>query len=130
MTEFVGTIFVGSADGLTEEVIAKDAILYYLEVQTVNTTRFFSIPGPESGDFTTQVYAEPGSVNVNFRELDNSASYVISQNDNLQSLRVVIIESNVDTGSKSSQSLALAKLKAAGVDTSDYDAVAEYFGLN
>ncbi|TAI47208.1 collagen-like protein [Flagellimonas allohymeniacidonis] len=65
---------------------------------------------------------------LNHYELDFQSGYNPTSDD-VDDFIVVAIKSNVVNSSKSAQVGIEAELKAAGVDTSDYYAVMDYFGL-
>lgn len=89
----------------------------------------YSIPGHLfSNDYYARVYTNlpdgDGTLYLSFYDLNDTA-YLIPGGE-YTFLTIVAIE--LTNGAKSSENL-IAELKAAGVDTSDYDAVAEYFNL-
>ena len=105
---------------------ANYAYLYYLVVDFGEEFRI-SIPGPlgigedvDAGVFNNQ---STGDLTIHF--LQNGSPYEIPGSP-FPELIVVAIELS-NTG-KTSENV-MSELKAAGVDTSDYNAVAEYFGL-
>ncbi|WP_228236807.1 collagen-like protein [Allomuricauda sp. M10] len=128
MTGHTGTIFAQIVPELTEEVISNYAILYYLGKDDLAGTQYYSIPGPVSADFLTQVYAQTQLVQIYFSNYDGTG-YPVTASDHLESLRIVLIESTPYTTSKSVYTSVKDELKAVGVDIADYHAVAAYFGL-
>ncbi|MBA4745418.1 MAG: collagen-like protein [Muricauda sp.] len=101
------------------------AYLYYIDHK--NGFRY-SIPGSLIGNtYYTRVYTEieTGVLRIEFYETSDDSSYVIPGGEYTQ---VVVVAIELTNTSKNSENL-MAELKAAGVDTSDYNAVAEYFGL-
>ncbi|MEC7265399.1 MAG: hypothetical protein VXW38_16785 [Bacteroidota bacterium] len=128
MTGHTGTVFAQTVPELTDEVISNYAILYYLGKKDLAETQYYSIPGPVAADFLTQVYAQTQLVQIYFSNYDGTG-YVVTADDHLESLRIVLIESTPYTTSKSAYTSVEDELKAAGVDINDYHAVAKYFGL-
>ena len=103
------------------------AYFFYLEAPNGN---MFPVPGPLISNMvhtTLIIDAASHEVNVSFwNSADNSAFNVP---DGLFGyFHVIAVESPI-LGNKGAQESVLNELKAAGVDTSDFHAVAEYFGL-
>ncbi|MEW2920801.1 hypothetical protein AB1A65_04980 [Muricauda sp. ANG21] len=105
------------------------AIFVYL-VRIVNgVTGVFSIPGDIAGDdYAHFLYVEEtGLAAVTIRNLsDNSPENTLAPGT-YNFVRIVAIE--YSSGSKSGKESLSAELKAAGVDTADYNVMATYFGL-
>lgn len=100
-------------------------LLYYMDH---NSGYRYSIPGPmRLNQYYSRVYTDiPNStLNVYFYSTDTDVAYQIPGGEYTQ-LLVVAIE--LTNGAKNSENV-MADLKAAGVDTADYHAVAKYFGL-
>lgn len=110
---------------------ANYAYLYYLVSPTgVDDEMMIPIPGYIDNTVYTFIttFLNPnsedyGTLNVFFRQ--NGAPFMVNGSPYPELIVVAIELSN--TG-KTSENV-MAELKAAGVDTSDYDAVATYFGL-
>ncbi|MBR9855271.1 MAG: collagen-like protein [Algicola sp.] len=103
---------------------ANYAYLYYLHHTNGNR---YSIPGhlvDNTHYARVHTNLQTGNLFVNFYDLDNSP-FVVPGSE-YQFLVIVAIE--LSNAGKTSENV-MAELKAAGVDTSDYDAVATYFGL-
>ncbi len=108
---------------ITQELIDTYVILVY--ARSFNTTRVRPIPET----FFNQVYTYSLSSFVNEfnfigRHVDGFSDIVL---DRFEAVRYVFIPSS--NTSKSSKENALAELKNAGVDTSNYYEVMDYFGL-
>lgn len=109
---------------------ANYAYLYYL-VRPVNEDEFtISLPGFIQNDIYTFVttYLNPesaqyGTFYVYFRQDGNPV-----QIDGSPYPELIVVSIELNNASKTSESV-MKELKLAGVDTSDYSAVAEYFGL-
>ncbi|WP_299800792.1 hypothetical protein [uncultured Maribacter sp.] len=119
-----------TATALSQEVIDNDLILGYL---SKDSSVYTPIPAPiyafELGD-NSDIAVE---ISLNrywmfFYEVgtENLKSVTAGQ---LNELKLIIVESNSTTSGKSSKENTLANLKYAGIDTSDYYAVMDYYGL-
>ncbi len=100
------------------------AYLFYLDHKS---NLRYSIPGPLVNNiYYTRVHTNlvNGDIVVNFYDWNNN-SYMVPDGEYKQ-LVVVAIETTI--AGKNSEDI-MAELKAAGVDTSDYNQVASYFGL-
>ncbi|MBO0342224.1 MAG: hypothetical protein ACTHOM_04415 [Allomuricauda sp.] len=103
------------------------AMLFYL---TNKNNVVYAVPGPmEANLFYTRLFYNQDSSNgsIQFVDSTNDAAYNISAGYFIN-LKIIAIETT--TGAKNAQQSIMDELKAAGVDTNDYDAVAEYFGLD
>lgn len=103
---------------------ANYAFLYYLHGTNGNR---YSIPGhlvDNTHYARVHTNLQTGTLFVNFYDLDN-APYMVP---GLVYQTVVIVAIELSNAGKTSENV-MAELKAAGVDTSDYNAVATYFGL-
>lgn len=126
-----GSTIVVTAPILTEEVIDNDLILGYL---LKNGTTYTPIPAPiyafglnDNSDIAIEI-----SLNrywMYFYEVgtENFKSVSVGQ---LDELKLVVIESNSTSSGKSSKENMVTRMKSAGVDTNDYYAVMDYFGLD
>jgi hypothetical protein len=107
--------------------LSNYAMFFYLK----NPNSFiYPVPGPLSGnnEYTRVYYIEEnGDMTIVFYNTADDSQYDVVKGEYIQ-LKIVAVEALTSTG-KSSQENVMSELKAAGVDTSDYNAVAEYFGL-
>ncbi|MEC7769546.1 MAG: hypothetical protein VX798_00080 [Bacteroidota bacterium] len=103
------------------------AMLFYLK--NANGV-VYSVPGPMDGNlyYSRLFYSESNSNGTIFfyKMADDSAHNIAA--GYFTNLKIIAIETT--TGAKNAQQSITDELKDAGVDTSDYDAVAEYFGLD
>ena len=102
------------------------AYFFYLETANGN---LFPVPGPIANTVYTSLYIDAASHEVNvlfWNSADNSAFIV--PDGLFVYFHVIAVESPI-LGNKGTQESVLNELKAAGVDTNDYHAVAAYFGL-
>jgi len=125
-----GATITVNATALSQEVIDNDLILGYL---SKNGNTYTPIPAPiyafglgDNSDIAVEI-----SLNrywMFFYEVgtENLKSVTVGQ---LDELKLIVIESNSTTSGKSSKANTLSNLKSAGVDTSDYYAVMDYYGL-
>ena len=91
----------------------------------------FSVPGPlTANDYYSRVFynENDGLFSINFYDYADDSAYEIPAGE-YTDIIVIAIEYNAATF-KSSNTNMLTQLKEAGVDTSDYNQVAAYFGLN
>jgi hypothetical protein len=108
---------------VTAEDIDNSALFVYLE----RSGAYFPVPGMGPGGiFYMRMSYVPELIGVNFLDVPNFNAYGVNEGY-FDSLVLIVAEANVV--GKSSQESVMSELKAAGVDTSDYNAVAEYFGL-
>lgn len=110
---------------------ANYAFLFYLEY--IYDSQFVgrhSVPGSSyDGDFVVDVgYATTGEVGgiLSFKDFQG-VPYAVAPGTYLN-LIIIAVEISALEGKNGSTDI-LAQMKAAGVDTNDYDAVAAYFGL-
>ena len=107
------------------------AYLFYLEYVTNSGTAVHAVPGAS--------LLIPITANVDYDFKETSPNGYISFKDSDDQLfivptgiyvRLIIIAVEINTaGAKATQANAMDQLKADGVDTKDYHAVAKYFGL-
>ncbi|MAU14846.1 MAG: hypothetical protein CMH46_04825 [Muricauda sp.] len=105
-------------------------IFMYLIRKVNGLVAVFPIPGTiANDDYGTYYYVEStGDATLVIYNLSDDSPEDSLAPGTYDSVRIIAIESM--NGSKSSHESLKAELKAAGVDTNDYYAVAEYFGLN
>ncbi|MGN7513596.1 MAG: hypothetical protein ACTHOM_04420 [Allomuricauda sp.] len=88
------------------------------------------VPGVFGGNAHYSKYwvkpSAASTLGIYFYNTSDDSAYPVPLGD-FSSLRIFAIQGTI--GNKNSTD-TMAELKAAGVDTSDYDAVAEYFGLD
>ena len=104
--------------------------MYYLEFNNGFDDLWYPVPGPLSNnDRYSRVYAneDNAQINVFFYNTSDDSPWAVPQGFFTQ-FRVVAIDF-ATFGNKGSQDNVLSELKSAGVDTSDYNQVAAYFGL-
>ena len=92
----------------------------------------YSVPGPLNGNdqYTRVFYNEQsGNGTIFFYNTSDDTPYFVTQGD-FTELRIIAIEAQIGTPGGKGVVNTMAKLKAAGVDTSDYYSVAEYSGLD
>ena len=105
------------------------SFLFYLE--TIGGEFIISVPGQGllseyySKVLYTNIEASPNA-EISFYYSSDNTSYVVPANT---FGRILIIAIEIGTSSKNGDGNVMAELKSAGVDTSDYHAVAAYFGL-
>ncbi|MDF0714640.1 collagen-like protein [Muricauda sp. 334s03] len=129
ITDFAGTDFTVNL-GLSQEEMNSYAFLYYLEVNNGFDDLWYSVPGPLGNNTRySRVYANENNADVNvfFYNTSDDSAWDVPQGTFTQ-FRVVSIEFS-SQGNKSAQESVISELKDAGIDTSDYYAVAAYFGL-
>jgi len=128
ITEFSGTDFTVNLieDSAFEGDMDSFAFLYYL--RDINGL-WVSAPGPIFNNYYTSVFVDESTldITVSFYNSDNTI-WNVPEGIVFSKFRVVAIEYS-GQGNKSAQESVISELKATGVDTSDYNAVAEYFGL-
>lgn len=129
ITEFSGTQLTVNL-GLSPEEMNSYAFLYYIEYNNGFDDLWYPVPGPLGTNATySRIYTNENNaeVNVFFYNTSDDTSWDVPQGT-YTLFRVVAIDFAI-LGNKGSQENILSELKAAGVDTSDYHAVAAYFGL-
>ncbi|MBO0331049.1 collagen-like protein [[Muricauda] lutisoli] len=90
----------------------------------------YSVPGPMDGNnYYSRLYYDENDSTGTIRFYNNSddTAYNVAAGY-FTNLRIIAIETT--TGAKNGQQSIMDELKAAGIDADDYDAVAEYFGLD
>ncbi|MBW8243120.1 collagen-like protein [Muricauda oceani] len=110
--------------------VTNFALLFYLESTGDPNDRWYSIPGPidQFQRYTKVIVLEQDSeVKIDFFNVDHTPYVFPAGKFNM--LRIVAIDLGNGTA-KTSKEDAMSELKSAGVDTSDYNQVAAYFGLN
>ena len=128
---FDASDFAGSFDSedipeLTAEVLENDVILAYL----FDGTRWFPVPCPADSfgfDLAVDVNLDVGIIIFDYSD-GSGANTSITAGD-LQSGRVLIIESTSSISKQFGKQVILNELLQAGVDINDYYDVAAYFGL-
>jgi len=125
-----GATITVTATALSQEVIDNDLILGYLS-KNGNTYTPISAPIYAFGLSDNSDIAVEISLNrywMFFYEVgtENLKSIAAGQ---LDELKLIVIESNSTTSGKSSKENTLANSQSAGVDTNDYYAVMDFFGL-
>ncbi|SNZ00905.1 collagen-like protein [Flagellimonas pacifica] len=113
-------------EGVNEvEDFTKHAFFYYL---TDSADRIWSTPGVYVITITSaRLYIGGellGHLRIQFFDYNGNPQTV----SNLDNLRIVAVELP-GLGAKNSENDLMARLKAAGVDTGDYHAMATYFGI-
>lgn len=129
ITDFAGTDFTVNL-GFTQVQMNSFAFLYYIEFNNGFDDIWFPVPGPLGNNTRySRVYANENSADVRvfFYNTSDDTAWNVPQGTYTQ-FRVVAIDF-ATLGNKSTQESVLSELKAAGVDTNDYHAVAAYFGL-
>jgi len=105
---------------------ANYAFIYYL---TDFDGKAYSIPGPLYNVYYTTVSTDVVSGgNSLYIDFFNSSDDTQASVPNALFTQVIVVAMELTNGAKNSESL-FSDLKAAGVDTNDYHAVAKYFGL-
>ena len=109
----------------------KYGFLFYLE--SLNEEYTFPVPGASlDGSFNTTLYysktqeGEFGDAQISFFSSTDGTAFNMPPNI---FGRVLIIAIEIGASSKNGNVNLLSELKAAGVDASDYHAVAAFFGL-
>ena len=124
VTDFTGSTLPFTIP--TEGDLSEYIFLFYLKN---DANVFYSVPGPLNANarYTRLFYDEEnGEGEVNFYSTSTDAEAIVAAGT-FTVFRIIAIETMV--GSKNSQESIMSELKSAGVDTSDYNQVAEYFGL-
>ncbi|SNY95176.1 collagen-like protein [Flagellimonas pacifica] len=114
--------------GITNEEVANYTYLFYL-IGSAPANRIFPIPGAliSNNTYARVVYDELGNLDIFWYNTDDDTPHTFAPGT-YTFIRVVAIENSVLTG-KNGNGDVMASLKAAGVDTNDYEAVASYFDL-
>ncbi|AWX46351.1 Collagen alpha-1(XIII) chain [Flagellimonas maritima] len=116
-----GNTFQMDSELITEASIIKDAYLFYIK----SVGNFYSVPGiGPLAAYSTRSYIGTGSAFINFRSVDGTANYSVSEGE-VEEVRMVIIEGNDVTPSGKSGNI-LDQFKKDGVDLNDYHAVMAY----
>ena len=128
-TTFSGSFNSVSISQFTQDVIDNDVILSYLNSSGNN---WVPVPCPYDTigfNFSVHVIHYDGGMDLDYQDA-SSASYSISAGD-LETLKVVIIESNSTTNGKTTNTKQQVynDLAQAGIDISDYYAVCDYYGI-
>lgn len=131
---FDATTFAGSYNSvaiteLTQDVIDNDVVLSYL---TEDNSVWVPIPCPYDTiafNFSVHVTLYDGGMDLDYQDASGSAYTVTA--GNLQTLKVVIIESTSTTAGKTNngKQQIYNELAQAGIDIKDYQAVCDYYGI-
>ncbi|MCK0161071.1 hypothetical protein [Allomuricauda sp. F6463D] len=108
------------------EEVNDYAYFFYLESENGN---IFPLPGSLISNLvhtTLYINVSVPQVEVSFWNSDNNSAYVVP--DGLY-VNFYVIAVELSQANKNSKESLMSELKTAGVDTSDYNAVADYFGL-
>ncbi len=121
---------------LTQEVIDEDAILFYFQRSVGDEFIYTLVPGLSyNGDYMIGVNVSLGLAEFFFRDFDGNP-FALPDNAEISSIKMIIIESSntgnvINNDAKGSkQADVLSHLKEQGIDVSDYNSVASYYGLN
>ncbi|UII77458.1 hypothetical protein LV716_06725 [Flagellimonas sp. HMM57] len=109
------------------EEIPKYAWFIYLE----DNNLIYSVPGPiESNSKYTRYYIneETGLLIIRFHNTIDDSIYNVPEGK-YDELRIIAIEALVQSPGKGASQSIVDELKAAGVDTNDYHAMVDHFGL-
>ena len=112
-------------DEVTEEDLDNSALFFYVVRDDIK----YPVSGMGPGAFFyVRVYYSfvENGIYLQFESVPDFNAQNVSEGY-FQELIFIVAEANVV--GKSSHTSVMSELKAAGVDTSDYHAVAEYFGL-
>ncbi|MBW8243118.1 hypothetical protein K1F50_09930 [Muricauda oceani] len=108
---------------VTAEDIENSVFFFYI----LKDGGRYLVPGMgPGGNFYVRAYYS-NSIFLQFQQVPEFNAYVMPEGFLGDELIVIVAETNL-VGKNNQESL-MSELKAAGVDTSDYHAVAEYFGL-
>lgn len=126
-----GASIPNSLAELTQEVVDNDLVIGYLQ-NGVSTT-YYPIPASAwpngtGGFYDIGVDIAVGKYWVNFYEVGTQTLMFVTGVE-LGKLKIVVAESSNTTTGKTSKGSLRAQLKSAGVDSNDYYAVMDYFGL-
>ncbi|WP_157472987.1 hypothetical protein [Eudoraea adriatica] len=123
---FEGTFDQVTITQLTQDVLDNDGILVYLN----DGIRWFPVPCPADS------FGFPFGVDVNlavqliiFDYVDGSGNNASIAAGDLDSGRVIIIESTTTTSGKTSQQQVYDRLREAGVNVNDYYAVCDFYDI-
>ncbi|NDV42276.1 collagen-like protein [Flagellimonas sediminis] len=131
MTEWVGGTFFPFDMPIAAQERANYGYLFYLEYVAGGSTAIHAVPGG-SGFASFMAYVDyinddtSPSGYISFRDY-NGVGFDVPAGSYIN-LIIIAVEINT-TGAKATQANAMDQLKADGVDTNDYHAVAKYFGL-
>lgn len=129
-TESGATIAI-TATALTQDVVENDLILGYLlkneDTYTPIPSSIYAFGLNDNSDIAVEIQLNRYWMFFYEVGTENFKSVTAGQ---LDELKLVIIESNSTTSGKSSKEDILSKMKSDGVNTDDYYAVMDYFGLN
>ncbi|WP_452221880.1 collagen-like triple helix repeat-containing protein [Lacinutrix salivirga] len=126
------TSFAGSSDDvtvpeLTQDVIDNDVVLGYL---TDDGTNWVPVPCPFDTyqfDFSVHVTLTDGFYSLDYG--DGSGNALSISAGDLQTLKVVIIEATTAAKSSNKKQHVYSELEQAGVNSNDYYAVCNYYGI-
>jgi hypothetical protein len=113
---------------IASEDLPKYAFLFYIKKSVTNV--YYSMPGSlnSNNQYTKMYYDEDnGNAVVEFYNTSDNTDYFVQLGE-FSNLRTIAIEVMVQVNKDSAVNV-LDELKSAGIDTSDYHAVAAYFGL-
>lgn len=105
---------------LTQEVLDNDALLFYIKGTDLANV-YYPIPGISHNDIL-EVELNPSRLTIYFYNRTDGAGKSVPAGKYTQ-VRAVILKSG------SSKSTTLNQLKSKGIDTNDYYALMDYFGL-
>ncbi|RIV44487.1 collagen-like triple helix repeat-containing protein [Flagellimonas pelagia] len=131
MTEWVGGSLFQFDMPIAAEERANYGYLFYLEYVLGSGSAVHAVPGASAlasymsdVDYTNGDSSPSGY--ISFRDY-NGVGFDVPAGSYIN-LIIIAVEINT-TGAKATQANAMDQLKADGVDTNDYHAVAKYFGL-
>lgn len=118
-----------SIAALTQDVVANDAILSYLSDDGNNWTAIPCPPDSYQFDFAVEVNIAENLFTMDYSDSSGSAYTLIA--GDLQTLKIVIIESNSTTAGKiaNTKQNTINQLIEAGIDIKDYYAVCDYYNI-
>ncbi|MEM7483943.1 MAG: hypothetical protein AAF348_01925 [Bacteroidota bacterium] len=128
MDEFSGHLFEYN---LTDNFITLEDIPNYAWfVYISNGSTIYPVPGPLTSNVTYARYylQDDGILRIRFFNTIDDMPYDVFLGEYIE-LWIIAIEALVQSPGKGVSQSILYELKAAGVDTNDYSAVANYFGL-
>ena len=126
----IGSFHVEFVAEITTDVLENDVILAYVtsSLYSGGVNRHYQVPViVDEIRFNIAGSAQPGIYRLDFVAPDGSLASIVE--GELDSLRIIIIESTRTTPGKSAAANTLAELKKAGIDIGDYHAVLAYYGL-
>ncbi len=117
---------------LTQEVVDNDLVIGYL--QNGISATYYPIPASvwpngTGGFYDIAVDIAVGKYWINFYEVGTQTLMAVTGPE-LGKLKIIVAESSITTTGKTSKGSLLSQLKSAGVDSNDYYAVMDYFGLD